>query len=134
MKNNIEYALTCQVAEFLAMALPKGSKFSHIPLGEFRHPAVAKKLKKMGVHGGVPDFLIVTKSSYPKCGQMCWIELKAPKGKPTPDQTEWGDLIENAHGGYYAICRSVEEVEAALISWHVSLRATVVRRRVPVAG
>lgn len=42
-----------------------------------------------------------------------WIEVKAPKGRTTPDQDAFAEMVQ-AEGHRYIVARSIEDVEAAL--------------------
>lgn len=75
-----------------------------IPNGGARHPAVAGKMKAEGVRAGVPDLFLPV----PKGGlHGLWVELKAPTGRPTPQQLGWLDYL--ASQGYAAVlCKGWE--------------------------
>ena len=79
----------------------KGLLIFHVPNGEHRHIAVAKKLQRMGVMPGVADFLCFTPS------RKVAIELKDLKGAQSPGQAkfsrQWCDL-----GGEYHLCRTLD--------------------------
>jgi hypothetical protein len=74
----------------------------HVPNGEHRHIAVAKKLQRMGVLPGVADFLCFTSS------RKIAIELKDQDGEQSKDQekfeTRWQKI-----GGEYHLCRTLED-------------------------
>lgn len=129
MKGMTEFELTCQVAAFLKLALPKGSRFSHLPCGEHRTAATAGKLKRMGVTKGVPDFLIAVPPMATRLGVLSFLELKSEKGKPSEDQREWGGLIQDAQGGNYDVCRTLVEVERSLRELGIRLNASVEGKR-----
>ena len=76
-----------------------------IPNGGFRTKTTAGKLKAEGVKAGVWDMLL----PLARCGQHgLWIEMKAPDGRPSPEQLEWGDKMY--HAGYaLAVCYSVDD-------------------------
>lgn len=101
-----EQALQIQVAGFLSYALPPGIVFFHVPNGGGRSKAEAGILKAMGVRPGVPDlgFILPT-------GMVAWVELKAAKGRLTPAQAEFRDMMRG-RGIPIAECRSLEEVVA----------------------
>ena len=46
-------------------------------------------------------------------GQFFALEVKAAKGKQSPAQVLWGNLVRE-RGGFYAVVRSVEDARAAL--------------------
>lgn len=87
-----------------------------IPNGGQRHILVASKLKDEGVRRGVPDlFLPVKNRDY--CG--LFIEMKAKKGKPTPEQLEWIDYLNGA--GYFAlVCYGMDEAKMAILNYLVN--------------
>jgi hypothetical protein len=87
----------------------------HIPNGGSRHPVEAKKLKRMGVKKGVSD-LFFAKPMHGYAG--LWIELKRndKKIKPTPEQTEWINLMNES--GYSAVvCHGAEEAMKEINSY-----------------
>ena len=115
-----EASIGRQVASFLALALPSGTEWSHIPSGGSRHKATAGKLKAEGVRRGVPDYVIVVSG----VGTI-WIELKNSTGRLSPEQRAWSEAIRHTPGSFWALCRSVEDVQSALLSAGVPLRATI---------
>lgn len=57
-----------------------------IPNGGHRHIAVAAKMKAEGVRRGILDLCLpVSRHGY----HALWIEMKAGKNKPTPEQIEF---------------------------------------------
>lgn len=81
---------------------------SHWPNGGSRHPAEAKKFKKMGVRKGVSDYFL----PYPANGYHgLWIEMKKKRNsKATKEQAGWlskmrklGYAAKLAHGASEAI-------------------------------
>lgn len=67
------------------------------PNGGFRHIGEARRLKAEGVRAGVPDvFLAIPSQGY----HGLFLELKAPKGRVSPDQK---DMLETLRAGGY-IC------------------------------
>jgi hypothetical protein len=52
-----EFNLHCQVADTLERWCSPQWRYTHIPLGEYRTPQTAGRLKRMGVTAGWPDFL-----------------------------------------------------------------------------
>jgi hypothetical protein len=79
----------------------RGLLIFHVPNGEHRHIAVAKKLQRMGVKRGVGDFLCFTPSR-----KIC-IELKDEDGEQTPDQIKF-EKEWTALGGEYYLCRTLD--------------------------
>jgi hypothetical protein len=113
-----EFKLSCVVADYLARALPKRIPWSHFPAGENRSAITGARLKRMGTQKGWADYLILAE------GLPIALELKTPKGKVSDEQGAFGDAW-TANGGKYAVCRSLDEVQAVLESAGVPLLARV---------
>lgn len=113
-----EVDLQVAVAEFLDLAMPENARWFHVPNGELRHPAVAGRLKAMGVKPGVGDVIVLHGPAY------IWVELKTSVGKLSDDQVAWRAFCK-AHGSPWALCRSVLEVEDFLRACGLKLRATL---------
>lgn len=111
-----EDILQMQIARFLKVAAPD-LLWWHTPNGGTRKIGEARKLKDMGVLAGVPDMTFILPG-----GLVAFIELKAPKGRLEPSQKAFAEAAIKA-GAAWAVCRSLEEVEATLRSWNVPLRA-----------
>lgn len=73
--------------------------------------------KAMGAMAGVPDLHFVLRTN-----EIAYIELKAGKNGLTAEQRTFRAICE-LRGIRWALCRSVEEVEATLIGWGVVLKA-----------
>lgn len=56
---------------------------------------------------GIPDIYITLPG-----GRACWIELKGPKGKPTPEQLEF--IAEHSRGD--ALCFFAYSIEAVIVT------------------
>lgn len=122
----LESEIQRQVADFLDLALPTGSRFTHIASGGHRTKAAAGKLKAEGVRKGAPDFVIAAPSAnaFPHAMAVMWIELKRQKGgRVDGEQKAWGEALQAA-GQTWAVCRSVDEVERVLLGAGVRLQAT----------
>jgi len=79
------------VADFLRLL---GVRWLHCPNGGKRDIVTARKLQKMGVSPGVPDFLITAPApAFPRARGIA-IELKAPGGRVSAAQREWLDGLE----------------------------------------
>ena len=111
-----EARLQFAVARFLGVACPD-LLWSHFPAGEDRNAIVGRKLKDMGLKRGWPDIILCLPS-----GVLGAIELKAPTGRLSPDQIAFREALVAA-GGQFALCRSLDDVEACLAAWNVPLRA-----------
>ena len=107
--NHIEADLQKQVEAYLKLV---GLTFVHIPGSLQRY--IWTKSSRVPIHiamqasrafKGVPDLLIF------KGGGECLImELKAPKGKLTPEQESWVSLG-------LVVCKSLEEATKAIDQW-----------------
>lgn len=85
----------------------------HIPNGGQRDKATAGRLKAAGVKRGVPDICLPV----PLGGYAgLYIELKAGKNRPTPEQREW--LSALTQFGYFAVvCYGFEEAVATITKY-----------------
>lgn len=100
-------------AQLQSCKFPELSLLFHIPNGGKRNEIEAARFKKMGVKAGVPDlFLPVAHGNF----HGLFIEMKAPKGKPTVIQKEWHKHLKA--GGYAVeICYGFEEAAKVLIAY-----------------
>jgi len=102
-----EQTLHFAVAAYLTTVLDPSKSFwttiGHGGGGRVR----GSMLKHMGMKAGVADVLIC----WPHC--VLWIELKAPRGKISPEQVAFGQRVGSL-GHLYHICRSLDEVAAVL--------------------
>lgn len=114
-----EHDLQIVVTRFLAVALPPDIVWTAVDHGAGKMTArSAGQRKARGVKPGQADYRFVI----PPHGRSGEIELKATKGRQSPEQKSWQAGIEVA-GGLYRICRSLDEVIQALLDWGVPLRA-----------
>lgn len=92
-----------------------GDYLHHTPNGGGRSPAESGIFKAMGVRAGYPDLsldiALVSDAGEFFPGWRC--ELKAGRGRQTPNQILWQERLERA-GHVYVIAASVEEFEAEL--------------------
>jgi hypothetical protein len=107
-----EAQLQKQVCGFLSIALKPPAWFSCFPSDR------ASGRGKIGLKLGVPDILIIHEC----CGCAYWIELKVGRNQLSiAQQNTANDLVE-AGCNPPAVCRSLEEVIAALKEWGIPLR------------
>ena len=92
-----EFDLHCAVADLVRKTIEPGWRWTHIASGEYRPPATAGRLKKMGVAKGWPDFVFV--SEY---GLLCFLELKRPGGRLSPEQRDIAQHLTRA--GFNYLC------------------------------
>lgn len=104
-----EATLQITVKQYLVYCLPAGILWTASLTGTNLSIRAATKAKAMGVRRGWPDFSFL----FPD-GVTRFIELKAGASL-SPEQREFRDHA-NPHG-IWAVCRSVEEVAAALRGW-----------------
>ncbi len=101
-----ENALHLHACQWLRKEV-QGLLIFHVPNGEHRHIAVAKKLQRMGVLPGVADFLCFTPT------RKVAIELKDSDGEQFEEQLrfekQWRIL-----GGEYHLCRTLEEFKSLI--------------------
>jgi hypothetical protein len=121
MRGQDEFRLSCVVADWLALALPCNSLWSHLPFGENRDAVTGARLKRMGTARGWPDYLIFTRNDKHEAVSFA-LELKAEKGRQSPEQKAFQSAFEDM-GHVYAVCRSLADVEAVLRLYGVALKA-----------
>jgi hypothetical protein len=73
-----------------------GILFFHCPNGGHRSAREGAKLKALGVKPGVPDLIIITRCEWMRRADVpgCVLELKAPKGRVSPEQTHWLAMMQ----------------------------------------
>jgi hypothetical protein len=85
----LEFQTQCALADTLKRWCLPAWWWSALPFGEYRTPATANRLQRMGVKGGLPDFVFLHKA-----GRIAWLELKRGKlGKVSPDQAAMFDYL-----------------------------------------
>lgn len=87
-----------------------------VPNGGLRSKPEAARLKWMGVLAGIPDLVLVAPG-----GKSHWIEVKAPKGRLSPEQEafrHWCLLYSVP----WMTARSIDDVKAALANWNIETR------------
>jgi hypothetical protein len=82
--------------------------FCHVPNGFGRTPAEAGIAKALGQRAGVPDLLVWLPG-----GRSFGLELKAGKRPLSPAQQTWHATMATL-GHRVAVCRSIEDMQAAL--------------------
>lgn len=99
------------VLDLLKAAHRPGVVWWHVPNGGKRGKAEAARFKRLGVLAGVADLNI----SLPG-GRMCFMELKARKGRVSEEQEAFLAGME-LNGHATAVCRNVDEAKSALAKW-----------------
>ena len=101
-RNNIEDRLQMMVVQLLKLLGKPGLFWFHPPNEGKRTPKTGSRNKAMGVVRGVPDLVLCWE------GRFIGLELKAPKGRITPEQEAAGRAI-TAAGGLYHVLRGYDE-------------------------
>ena len=112
------------VTAYLERALPSeaGVFWSATMNGVRVSLGVRATLREQGLRPGVFDFVFIPLVG-PSAGQTFWLELKAPKGRLTEEQSALMDVLYPAGRGAQA--RTLEQVCAALVAWGFPIRAYV---------
>lgn len=104
-----ERRLQIALANFVRDYINKDWKYTHLPMGEYRTPATAALLKRMGVTPGWPDFLFIG----PQCS-MFFLELKrAGSGRLSDKQLDMRQHLIRC-GFPYLCTTSFDEAVATL--------------------
>jgi hypothetical protein len=104
-----EFATQCALADTLKRWCNPDWWYTALPFGEYRTPATANRLKRMGVRGGLPDFLFLH-----KLGDTAWLELKRGKlGRVSPDQAAMFEYL-GARGDIMLMALNYAEAIAML--------------------
>jgi len=107
------------VVKFLHAALPAGARVRMWPNGGYKLSRRQQMIfHAMGLRAGTADLFLFWQR------RLAQVELKTPAGVQSQAQREWQGIMEE-QGFDYAVCRSLEEVEAALRRWGWPLRAAV---------
>jgi hypothetical protein len=104
--------LQIAAANFLRYQYPQ-LLWWHTPNGGKRKYSEAIRFKKAGVRAGVPDILLFWED------QKGAIELKYGSNGLQDTQRDFRNRWVSL-GGYYAICRSLDEVQTILKEWGVT--------------
>lgn len=104
--NQEEHNIQCACVRWFNYQWPeyRGLLFA-VPNGGARSKATAGKLKAEGVVPGVADLILLVPKQW--AFALC-IEMKTAKGRQSPEQKGWQDMVE-AHGYRYRVCRSLDE-------------------------
>lgn len=119
-RSHPELLLSCAVADALRLGCRFDVVWTHFPAGEHRSKITGARLKRMGLRRGVPDYLFITAG-----GHIAFLELKAGKGRLSPEQMAWRDAVI-ALGCRYAIARTGQEAIEILQSWGILERVRAV--------
>ncbi len=108
--NRPEQSLQISIVSKILAPLEAAGRLTYAAFsnGFYRTPAEAGIARAMGQRAGQPDLEIMLPG-----GRLFYVELKAPKGRVSPDQAKRGDLLR-ALGFTVWIVRSQEEMMTAL--------------------
>jgi hypothetical protein len=108
----VEFSTHVMIADALRRWASPDWQWSHFPAGEYRTPATAARLSRMGVRAGWPDFILI-----PPTGRLHCLELKrARTGRLNDAQQEFAVWCKE-HGVPFAIARDFSEALAVLQGW-----------------
>tara|TARA_R100000951_G_C2643774_1_gene181823 strand:- start:1000 stop:1338 length:339 start_codon:yes stop_codon:yes gene_type:complete len=103
-----EDAIHAAIVQYLQLVLPKEALFWHTPnTFSSARPAFHAKLKRMGRLAGIPDLLVL------HGGNLIGLEVKAAKGKQSPEQRYIEGAFVEAGATYYVV-RSIDDTKEAL--------------------
>jgi len=118
-----ETVLHLAVASYLRVALRPPTLWFTLDSGAGRMtPAAAGLLKARGGVRGLPDLMVMHPDGI--LTAVLGIELKAGKGRASAAQGAMAAQFDLANA-HYIFCRSLEEVEGALVTAGIPLFATV---------
>lgn len=116
-----EAAIQRGIAAYLAASLRPPTAWTAIGHGGGGKVRGAQ-LKAMGLKAGWPDLIVM----HPNRG-LIGLEIKTDIGRQSPEQKSVMREFTDA-GGYYFICRSIDQVEAALLLCDIPVHAAKLRR------
>jgi len=108
------------VAAFLSVAIKPPTMWTTIGHGGGGRVRGAQ-LKAMGVQPGWPDIIVLHPNNILSC-IVAGIELKAAKGAQSKSQKILAHSF-NMTGANYSVCRTLEQVERALMDCNIPLHA-----------
>ena len=123
-RSNPECRLQIDVVQYLRTVLPDGAVFWSVPNGGKMSAGARRLAAAMGEYPGASDLMVLW------LGRLHCLELKV-RANPafgierttyqSPSQMAFESAVE-AQGAPYAVCRSIEDVRAALVSWSIPTR------------
>lgn len=111
-----EDALQKSIIAYLELVLPNGAWFSHFPAGGGGKVRGAR-LKSLGLKAGVPDILILWRSS------LYCLEIKTP-GKYASKVQKATHLLLREAGARVGVVRGLDDVRDRLSRWDIPSKIT----------
>lgn len=112
-RDNPEERLQAAIVQHLRLLAPKNVIWFHPANGGQRSKRTAARLKAQGVVPGIPDLSFVLPD-----GRAAFMELKAPNGRLSPAQKEFGDLCARMEVEY-AVSSDLDQCLSILKAWGV---------------
>ena len=118
MSRNAEAKIQAAIVEWVRTVAPDILIFS-IPNGGLRTKAEAALFKWTGATAGIPDLALIIGD-----GRACFVEVKTPEGRVSPEQREIMQRLESL-GASCIVARSIDDVRAAFAEWAIPTREVV---------
>ena len=134
-----EKALQQYIVQWLDATLPDLSVVHHSPNEGRRHVAFKTTLQRAGTRWGWPDLEVFVPAAgwwVPEVRGAIFLEVKAPKGRPTDAQTATQQALRNCEC-HVAEVRSIQDVEsflAPLLRLAIGGRAGLIRQLAEAAA
>lgn len=93
-----------------------GWKYSYVPMDTFTpYRGVISRNSAMGVHKGVPDYLVCVKKR-DGSRRLCFVEMKKPGGGVlSEEQKAWLAELRLCQGTYATMCHTAKEAAEFLL-------------------
>ena len=108
-----ESQIQSSIVKYLRLVLPKNYRCFAVPNGSQRTATGAPANSVAGLTPGIPDLAIVG------AGTIYFLEVKGPKGRLSPAQSEFGDFCLYQAMVPWACVHSVDQVRIALKEWQI---------------
>jgi hypothetical protein len=102
-----EILLHCQLAALLRQFANSAWRYTHLPMGEYRTPETARKLRQMGVTAGWPDFIFVGP------GAAFFLELKRAGSRLSDAQIDMRTHLIRC-GARYLVTSNLDDAVSTL--------------------
>jgi hypothetical protein len=129
---NPEGALQVSVKQYLTVALPADVEWTSSLAGAYLGPSQRAAMNAQGLRPGWPDlqFIINRRTFYIELKAPVTVNSRTPERYGTLDDPDLSDdqrrILGALHPQCWAICRSVEQVAAALTRFGVKLRPVTI--------